>query len=186
MLKQHLKSNVDYSPNQKAWNFPGFFYSLMKIILYQPCIPQNTGNIVRTCAVTGNELILVPPLGFSINDRWLKRSGLDYWEDVQVKTIENLEEWLEKTENDFIFFSSKATQLYTEVSYSPQDALIFGSETSGLPEQFFLRWPERFVRIPMVPEVRCLNLATSVGIAVYEAWRQNNFKHPDKFSIHKN
>ncbi len=147
----------------------------MKIILYQPCIPQNTGNIVRTCAVTGCELILIPPLGFSISDRWLKRSGLDYWEDVNVTTIENLENYLENSNCAFTFFSSKASKLYTEMSYSQTDYLIFGSETSGLPDVFFQRWPERFAKIPMIEGVRCLNLATSVGIGVYEAWRQNNF-----------
>lgn len=147
----------------------------MKIILYQPCIPQNTGNIVRTCAVTGNDLILIPPLGFSINDRWLKRSGLDYWEGVNVQIVDNLEELLENSTSQFTFFSSKATQLHTEVAYTPTDYLIFGSETSGLPEMFFEQWPERFVKIPMIDGVRCLNLATSVGIAVYEAWRQNNW-----------
>lgn len=147
----------------------------MKIILYQPCIPQNTGNIVRTCSVTGNDLILIPPLGFSITDRWLKRSGLDYWEGIDVQIVEDLEAFLEKSQNAFFFFSSKATTLFTEVSYPPDCYLIFGSETSGLPEKFFLRWPEKFVKIPMVPGVRCLNLATSAGIAIYEAWRQNKF-----------
>ncbi len=147
----------------------------MKIILYNPCIPQNTGNIVRTCAVTGNDLILVPPLGFSVNDRWLKRSGLDYWEDVNVQIEENLERLLENTTCPFTFFSSKASRFHTEISYTLSDYLIFGSETSGLPEMFFQRWPDRFVKIPMIDGVRCLNLATSVGIAVYEAWRQNNF-----------
>lgn len=147
----------------------------MKIVLYQPCIPQNTGNIVRTCAVTGNDLILIPPLGFSINDRWLKRSGLDYWEGVNVQVLQDLESLLKNSVCPFTFFSSKATKLHTEVSYSPDDYLIFGSETSGLPEHFFEMWPERFVRIPMIDGVRCLNLATSVGIGVYEAWRQNQF-----------
>jgi len=147
----------------------------VKIVLYQPCIPQNTGNIVRTCAVTGNDLILIPPLGFSINDRWLKRSGLDYWEGVNVQIEEDLEKLLSNTNCQFTFFSSKAHQLYHEISYQTSDYLIFGSETSGLPAHFFERWPERFARIPMVEGVRCLNLATSVGIAVYEAWRQNGF-----------
>lgn len=152
----------------------------MKIVLYQPCIPQNTGNIVRTCAVTGNDLILIPPLGFSINDRWLKRSGLDYWEGVNVQVEEDLEKLLSTTNCQFTFFSSKAHQLYHEISYQTSDYLIFGSETSGLPSHFFERWPERFARIPMIEGVRCLNLATSVGIAVYEAWRQNGFSQIKK------
>lgn len=146
----------------------------MKIILYQPQIPQNTGNIVRTCAVTGSGLVMVKPLGFSTNDRWLKRAGLDYWEGVEVELIDNLEEYLEG-QKSFYFFSSKGTKAYTEVSYQKGSLLIFGSETSGLPSHFFERWPERFVTIPMVSGVRCLNLATSAGIGLYEAWRQQGF-----------
>lgn len=144
----------------------------MKIILYQPQIPQNTGNIVRTCAVTGSDLVLVRPLGFQITDRWLKRSGLDYWEHVHVEVIDDLEVYLEQNHCSFYYFSSKARQLYTDVSYSQDDCLIFGSETSGLPPSFHSRWPERGVKIPMLPSARCLNLATSVGIGVYGAINQ--------------
>lgn len=147
----------------------------MKVILYQPQIPQNAGNIVRTCAVTGVDLIMVEPLGFSTHDRWLKRAGLDYWEGVKVDFISDLVVYLEQTSHSFYFFSSKATQLYTDVKYDQNSHLIFGSETTGLDPIYFERWPERFVKIPMIPEVRCLNLATSVGIGVYEAWRQQNF-----------
>jgi len=148
----------------------------MKIILYQPQIPQNTGNIVRTCSVTGSELVLVAPLGFSVSDRWLKRAGLDYWEGVNVQVIEDLEALLEKTTHNFYFYSSKASQHYSSIKYKADDWLIFGSETSGLPKRFEERWPERFATIPMKPEARCLNLATSAGIVVYEAWRQQNFR----------
>jgi tRNA (cytidine/uridine-2'-O-)-methyltransferase len=147
----------------------------MKVILYQPQIPQNTGNIVRTCAVTGCSLTLVRPLGFSVADRWLKRAGLDYWEGVDVSFLDDLESYLDTTSDNFYFFSSKATRLYTDVSYGPNDLLIFGSETSGLPPHFKSKWPDNHVKLPMIPEVRCLNLATSVGIGVYEAWRQQNF-----------
>ena len=147
----------------------------MKIILYQPQIPQNTGNIVRTCSVTGKDLVLVEPLGFSIRDRWLKRAGLDYWEGVNVTVIADLEAYLESLTFNFYFFSSHATKFYTEATYETEDVLIFGSETSGLPETFFKRWPERFVTIPMIPSSRCLNLATSSGIALYEALRQQGF-----------
>lgn len=148
----------------------------MKVILYQPQIPQNTGNIVRTCSVTGSDLILVKPLGFSLADRWLKRAGLDYWEGVNMEVIESLETLLLNTSSPFYFFSSKATKLYTEVSYAPNDLLIFGSETSGLPPNLIAQWPERAVTLPMIPQGgRCLNLATSVGIALYEAWRQLKF-----------
>lgn len=143
----------------------------MKIILYQPQIPQNTGNIVRTCSVTGTDLILVKPLGFSVHDRWLKRAGLDYWEGVDVQFIDNLEGYLEKTEAPFYFFSSKTTKLYTDVAYTQDSLLIFGSETSGLPSLYSEKWPDRFVTIPMRPQARCLNLATSVGVALYEGLR---------------
>lgn len=148
----------------------------MHIILFQPQIPQNTGNIVRTCAVTGSSLTLVAPLGFSVNDRWLKRAGLDYWEGVNVNIIDDLDSLLKKTGSNFYFYSSKATVRYNDISYHTEDYLIFGSETSGLPKRFMDMWPERFVTIPMISGVRCLNLATSVGIVVYEAWRQQSFK----------
>lgn len=148
----------------------------MKIILYQPQIPPNTGNIVRTCAVTGSSLVLVRPLGFSVNDRWLKRAGLDYWEGVNVELIDDLEAYLEQQSSQFYFFSSKALTSYHEVHYESDSILIFGSETTGLPDKFLKKWPERFVRVPMVQGVRCLNLATTVGICVYEACRQQNFQ----------
>lgn len=147
----------------------------MKIVLYQPQIPQNTGNIVRTCSVTGSDLILVPPLGFSINDRWLKRAGLDYWEGVNLQIVDDLESLLDQTHNGFYFFSSKATKIYSELNYQQGDYLIFGSETDGLPTSYHEKWPDRFAKIPMIPQARCLNLATSVGIIVYEAWRQLHF-----------
>lgn len=147
----------------------------MKIVLYQPQIPQNTGNIVRSCSVTGSELILVPPLGFSINDRWLKRAGLDYWEGVNLQIVDDLESLLNQTKQSFYFFSSKATKVYSELNYQQDDYLIFGSETDGLPAAYHEKWPDRFAKIPMIPQARCLNLATSVGIIVYEAWRQLHF-----------
>lgn len=148
----------------------------MKIILFQPQIPQNTGNVVRTCAVTGTDLILVEPLGFSISDRWLKRAGLDYWEGVNVQTIPDLVAYLEKCEQPFYFLSSKASKIYTEETFTQDCILIFGSETSGLPAIFHEKWPERYLKIPMIDGVRCLNLATSAGIVVYEAIRQLGIK----------
>lgn len=148
----------------------------MKVVLYQPQIPQNTGNIVRTCSVTGSDLILVPPLGFSTDNRWLKRAGLDYWEGVHMEILEELENTLEKLPNNFYFFSSKAKKTYSDLSFSLDDWLIFGSETVGLPPHFQEKWPEKFATIPMLPGARCLNLATSVGIVTYEAYRQNNYQ----------
>lgn len=148
----------------------------MKVILYQPQIPQNTGNIVRTCSVSGSSLVLVTPLGFSITDRWLKRAGLDYWEGVDVSCLDDLETFLNQTSFNFYFFSSKATTCYTSFNFKSDDILIFGSETSGLPSHFVDKWPKQFGSIPMKPNARCLNLATSVGIVVYEAWRQTHFQ----------
>ena len=145
----------------------------MKIILYQPQIPPNTGNIVRTCAVTGTDLILVGPLGFSVTDRWLKRAGLDYWEGVNVEMFdeERFGEFLDANAEVY-FFSSHATKLYTDVQYSSDAVLVFGSETAGLPKRITERFIDRCVKIPMRNNVRCLNLATSVGIGLYEAIRQ--------------
>jgi tRNA (cytidine/uridine-2'-O-)-methyltransferase len=150
-------------------------FKTMKIILFQPQIPQNTGNIVRTCSVTGAELILVRPLGFSTQSRHLKRAGLDYWEGVNVQEIDHLDTYLEQTEDPFFFFSSRSTTPYTQAAFGPNSALIFGSETTGLPPRYFERWPHRFYTIPMLPLTRCLNLATSAGIVLYEALRQNHF-----------
>lgn len=154
----------------------------MKIVLYQPQIPQNTGNIVRTCSVTGNQLILVRPLGFSVTDRWLKRAGLDYWEGVNVEIIDNLEKFLDNTTHAFYFFSSKASTSYSSLAYSSTDILIFGSETFGLAPHFYQRWPDKFAKVPMLPTARCLNLATTVGIVVYEAERQQGFNFGSKAS----
>jgi len=147
----------------------------MKIILFRPQIPQNTGNIVRTCAVTGTELILVTPLGFSTSNRLLKRAGLDYWEGVSVTFLDDLETYLHQTEHPFFFFSSKATAHYTSCTYSPDCILIFGSETSGLPPLYRERWPERFLTIPMQKNSRCLNLSNTASIVIYEALRQQGF-----------
>jgi tRNA (cytidine/uridine-2'-O-)-methyltransferase len=146
----------------------------MKVILYQPQIPQNTGNIVRTCAAAAAGLVLVHPLGFSTNNRRLKRAGLDYWEGVEVEEIDDLHLYLED-QPAFFFFSSKAKKSYTEPCYPPESMLIFGSETEGLPASFRARWPDRFFTIPMSVRTRCLNLACSVSIVLFEALRQNHF-----------
>lgn len=147
----------------------------MEIVLFQPEIPQNTGNIVRTCSVTNTKLTLVRPLGFSVSDKTLKRAGLDYWNEVEINYIDDLIAYLDSTKKDFYFFSSKAKSLYTEVSYSKNAIIVFGSETSGLPKEIHQKWPEKFVTIPMVKEARCLNLSNSVAIALYEGLRQNHF-----------
>lgn len=148
----------------------------MRIVLYQPEIPQNTGNIVRTCSATACGLTLVRPLGFSTSDRQLKRAGLDYWEGVDVEEIDDLDEYLNRSSSPFYFFSSKAKKLYTDVSYSEDSLLIFGSETRGLPEKFWNKWQNQFVTIPMAKNARCLNLSNAAAIALYEAKRQLHFR----------
>ena len=144
----------------------------MKVILFQPEIPQNTGNIARTCSVTQTGLMLVRPFSFSLSSRFVKRAGLDYWDDVKLEEIEDLEEFLQSTTHPFYFFSSKVEKPYTDVKYEEDSLLIFGNETSGLPLTFIERWPDRFVTIPMKKKGRCLNLSNSVAIAIYEALRQ--------------
>jgi len=147
----------------------------VKIILHHPQIPQNTGNIVRTCHATGAALVLVRPLGFKINDRMLKRAGLDYWEGVSVVVIDDLMNYLEGEVSPFYFFSSKASSIYSEIRYDEDSVLIFGSEVAGLPPQYCQRWPEKFLTIPMKEGSRCLNLSSAVSVALYEALRSQNF-----------
>ncbi len=147
----------------------------MKVILHQPEIPQNAGNIARTCAVTGSELVLIKPLGFKTCSRLLKRAGLDYWDSVQISYREELITYLEKSDRPFYFFSSKSSSPYTDISFTEEDLLVFGSESAGLPPIFHQRWPERFHTIPMKKGFRSLNLSNSVAIVLYEALRQQNF-----------
>lgn len=147
----------------------------MKVILYNPQIPQNTGNIVRTCRITGSDLILIPPLGFDISHSKCQRAGLDYWDMVNIKYITNLSSYLRSTTNNFYFFSSKADYIYSDIEYKFDDILIFGSETSGLPSYLKKEWPNHFYTIPMLDTNRCLNLSNSVAIILYEAWRQIGF-----------
>lgn len=149
----------------------------MKIVLINPQIPQNTGNIVRTAAVTGSSVMLVDP-GFSTADRHLKRAGLDYWEGVDVEIVKELDAFyqlLQNTPHPFYFFSSKSKKIYSDIAYTKEDWLIFGSESHGFPPYLKEHWEERFATIPMIEGVRCLNLATSAGIVTYEAWRQLKF-----------
>lgn len=149
---------------------------MFNIVLVQPEIPQNTGNIARTCAATGCRLHLVKPLGFEVSDRYLKRAGLDYWQYVDVVYWENFEE-LERAfpEGKFYFFTTKARACYTDMKYSDGDFLVFGKETKGLPESLLIAHPRSCVRIPMLGELRSLNLSNSVAIAVYEGLRQSGF-----------
>ena len=152
-----------------------FYFYIMKIVLFQPQIPQNTGNVVRTCKVTGSELVLVKPLGFSTSDKALKRAGLDYWDGTPVTLIDDLESFVLKERAPFYFFSSHAKKSYTSISYTPKDLLIFGSETTGLPASFHEKWSDLFFTLPMIKNSRCLNLANTASIVLYEAWRQQGF-----------
>lgn len=155
----------------------------MKVILYNPQIPQNTGNIVRTCRITGSDLILVPPLGFDISHSKCQRAGLDYWDMVDIKYITNISSYLQSLTNNFYFFSSKSEYIYSEIDYQFEDTLIFGSETSGLPAYLKRQWPDHFYTIPMLDTNRCLNLSNSVAIILYEAWRQLGFNTSRKQMI---
>lgn len=148
----------------------------MHIVLYEPEIPQNTGNIARTCAATGSVLHLIKPLGFSLEDKYLKRAGLDYWRMMRYEVHENFEELLEKYPGARMhFLSTKAPRSYTEAAYGPDDFLVFGRETRGLPESLLSWVYDRCLRIPMVPGARSLNLSNSVAIVLYEALRTLDF-----------
>ena len=147
----------------------------MKIVLFEPEIPQNTGNIVRTCSITGTDLVLVKPYGFQLSNRYLKRAGLDYWDEVQIEEIDCLKEYLESQDKPFYFYSSKANKLYTETQYTDDCLLIFGAESSGLPEYYHKRWSDQFRTLPMLKGKRSLNLANTASIVLYEALRQQCF-----------
>lgn len=148
----------------------------INIVLLEPEIPQNTGNISRTCAATGVTLHLIEPFGFEISDRTLKRAGLDYWKYLDVKYYKNIEEFFASNEGEFYFFTTKAEKKYTDVSYDGKVYLIFGKETKGLPEDLLKANRDHCVRIPMLDEIRSLNLSNAAAIAVYEALRQRDFK----------
>lgn len=155
----------------------------LNIVLVEPEIPQNTGNIVRTCAATGTRLHIVKPMGFEIDDKKLKRAGLDYWHFLDIQYYEGLDDFFEKNKNArFFYLSSKAPASYTDVKFCDGDFLLFGKETRGLPEKLLVEHPERAIRIPMISSARCLNLSNSVAIVVYEALRQNSFSSLTKES----
>ena len=148
----------------------------MHIVLVEPEIPQNTGNIARTCAATGIMLHLIKPLGFSLADRYLKRAGLDYWRMMEYRVYDDFNAFLlEWPDANLRFLTTKAKQCYTEVTYGPDDFMVFGRETRGLPESLLSKAYDRCVRIPMAPGARSLNLSNSVAIVVYEALRQQGF-----------
>ena len=148
----------------------------MHVVLYAPEIPQNTGNIARTCAATRTDLILIEPLGFSLSDKYMKRAGLDYFSMVDITVLPDFEKLMQKYPGAvFHFASTKAPRAYTEARYGPDDFLVFGCETKGLPESLLFRAYDKCMRIPMRPDARSLNLANSVAVVLYEALRQQGF-----------
>lgn len=153
----------------------------INIVMVEPEIPQNTGNIARTCAATGARLHIVKPMGFNIDDKKLKRAGLDYWHYLDITYYENLEDFFSKNEGAFFYFTTKGRKAHSDVSYPDNCYLLFGKETKGLPEELLIKNPERCVRIPMQGEIRSLNLSNSVAIAVYEALRQWNYPTLENF-----
>lgn len=150
----------------------------MNIVLFQPEIPANTGNIGRTCVATDTKLHLIEPLGFRLNEKEIRRAGMDYWEHLDVTRYINFEDFLKKNPGAKIWMATtKARQVYTEVSYGPDDYIMFGKESAGIPEEILVENEETCIRIPMLEKIRSLNLSNSVAIVLYEALRQNQFSH---------
>lgn len=148
------------------------------IVLLEPEIPQNTGNIARTCAATGASLHLIEPMGFTVTDAKLKRAGLDYWDKLDITYYKNIDDFYERTAGgEYFYFSTKAPRVYTEIEYPDNCYLIFGKESAGIPESILKANLDRCVRIPMRETLRSLNLSNSAAIAVYEVLRQHDFEN---------
>jgi len=148
----------------------------MNIILHEPQIPVNTGNIGRTCVATGTKLHLIEPLGFFIDDKSLKRAGLDYWNDLDVQVYKNFNDFLAKNPNPRIYIVETETErLYTEVTYKSDDFIMFGKETTGIPDEILEKYADSVIRIPVLPETRSLNLSNCAAIVLFEALRQTGF-----------
>lgn len=151
---------------------------MLNIVLFEPEIPANTGNIGRTCVATGTRLHLIEPLGFRLNEKAIKRAGMDYWDELDVTTYINYEEFMEKNPNATIYMATtKAAKVYTEVQYEPDCYIMFGKESAGIPEEILVQNKDACVRIPMMEDIRSLNLGNSAAIILYEALRQNGFAH---------
>lgn len=154
---------------------------MMNVVLLEPEIPANTGNIGRTCVATGTRLHLIEPLGFRLGEKEIRRAGMDYWQDLDVHLYLNYGDFLEKNPGARIFYAStKAPRTYTEVSYHEDDYLMFGKESAGIPEEILLKNQETAVRIPMKEDIRSLNLSNSVAVVLYEALRQQDFAQMQK------
>ncbi|WP_026893209.1 tRNA (uridine(34)/cytosine(34)/5-carboxymethylaminomethyluridine(34)-2'-O)-methyltransferase TrmL [Lacrimispora aerotolerans] len=150
----------------------------MNIVLLEPEMPANTGNIGRTCVATGTKLHLIEPLGFKLTDKLIKRAGLDYWDKLDVTVYSDFQDFLDKNPGAKIYMATtKGLHVYSDVTYEPDDYLMFGKESAGIPEEILLGNQDRCVRIPMWGDIRSLNLSNSVSIMLYEALRQNGFEH---------
>ena len=148
----------------------------MNVVLHEPEIPSNTGNIGRTCMATGTVLHLIRPLGFSLSERALKRAGLDYWHDLDVRIYDDFEDFMAKNPGAHVYMATtKAHQTYDEVQFGPDDFIMFGKESAGIPEEILVEHEADCIRIPMNESIRSLNLSNSVAIILYEALRQNHF-----------
>lgn len=148
----------------------------MHIVLLEPEIPQNAGNIARTCAVTNSTLHLIRPLGFSVDDRYLKRAGLDYWKLLDIRYYDDFQDFRRKNADAKLWMATtKARQVYTDVDFAPDDYIMFGKESAGIPEEILMEHAETSIRIPMLEAARSLNLSNSVAIVIYEALRQQGF-----------
>ena len=155
--------------------------AIINIVMVEPEIPQNTGNVARTCAATGARLHLVGPMGFKIDDKKLKRAGLDYWQYLDITYYENIEEFFAKNKGEFFYFTTKALHNHSDIEYPDNCFLHFGKETKGLPEELLLQNRDRCVRIPMIEDARSLNLSNSVAIGVYEVLRQWDYPELQNF-----
>ena len=150
----------------------------LNIVLHEPEIPANTGNIGRTCVATGTKLHLIEPLGFSLSEKALKRAGMDYWKDLDVTTYMDYEDFLNRNPGAKIYMATtKGPNVYTEAHFEPDCYIMFGKESAGIPEEILMENKENCIRIPMINDIRSLNLSNSVAIVLYEALRQNQFDH---------
>lgn len=147
----------------------------LNIVMVEPQIPQNTGNVARTCAVTGAALHLVKPYGFTITDRALKRAGLDYWDKLEIYEYDSLDDFFQKTNGEYYYFTTKGKNVYSDVEYKDNVYILFGREDKGLPERLLYENEKHCVRIPMRSDLRSLNLSNAVAIATYEILRQWDF-----------
>lgn len=150
---------------------------MLNIVLLEPEIPANTGNIGRTCVATGSRLHLIEPLGFRLDEKSLRRAGMDYWKDLDVTTYINYEDFLQKNPGAKLYMATtKAEKMYTQIRYEPDCYIMFGKESAGIPEEILVDYEENCIRIPMLDKIRSLNLSNSVAIVLYEALRQNGFE----------